>query len=86
MCTMQEREKRVLEALAINSLDGTDLSERCMKLLQSYIEGKSTIEENIEGIKNYYLNQKEDKPVQAYPLFDYRPIIISFYLIASEIK
>lgn len=57
-----------------------------MKLLQSYIEGKSTIEENIEGIKNYYLNQKEDKPVQAYPLFDYRPIIISFYLIASEIK
>lgn len=23
MCTMQEREKRVLEALAINSLDGT---------------------------------------------------------------
>lgn len=34
-----------------------------MKLLQSYIEGKSTIEENIEGIKNYYLNQKEDKPV-----------------------
>lgn len=63
MCTMQEREKRVSEALAINSLDGTDLSERCMKLLQSYIEGKSTIEENIEGIKNYYLNQKEDKPV-----------------------
>lgn len=63
MCTMQEREKRVSEALAISSLDGTDLSERCMKLLQSYIEGKSTIEENIEGIKNYYLNQKEDKPV-----------------------
>lgn len=63
MCTMQEREKRVLEALAINSLDGTDLSERCMKLLQSYIEGKSMIEENIEGIKNYYLNQKEDRPV-----------------------
>lgn len=63
MCTMQEREKRVSEALAINSLDGTDLSERFMKLLQSYIEGKSTIEENIEGIKNYYLNQKEDKPV-----------------------
>ncbi|MDU6274078.1 MAG: hypothetical protein E7K67_00495 [Peptostreptococcaceae bacterium] len=56
MCTMQEREKRVSEALAINSLDGTDLSERCMKLLQSYIEGKSMIEENIEGIKNYYLN------------------------------
>lgn len=63
MCTMQEREKRVSEALAISSLDGTDLSERCMKLLQSYIEGKSMIEENIEGIKNYYLNQKEDKPV-----------------------
>lgn len=63
MCTRQEREKRVSEALAINYLDVTDPSERCMKLLQSYIEGKSTIEENIESIENYYLNQKEDKPV-----------------------
>lgn len=63
MCKRREREKRVSEALTINSLDGTDPSERCMELLQSYIEGKSTIEENIESIKNYYLNQKGDKPV-----------------------
>lgn len=57
------KRKRVSEALAINSLDAAEPSERCMELLQSYIEGKSTIEENIESIKNYYLNQKEDKPV-----------------------
>lgn len=45
MCIRREREKRVLEALAINSLDAVDPSERCMELLQSYSEGKSTIEE-----------------------------------------
>lgn len=62
MYKKREREKRVAEALAINSLDGMDPSERGMELLKSYIEGKSTIEENKESIIEHYLNQKEDKP------------------------
>ncbi|MGL4911792.1 MAG: hypothetical protein ACRC3Y_05095 [Romboutsia sp.] len=56
------RYKNVKEALAINSLDGAEPSEECLRLLQLYIDGNSTIEENKERIINRYLNQKEDKP------------------------
>lgn len=63
MCTRQEREKRVSEALAINSLDAAEPSEECMELLEDYMDGSRTIEENKESIINRYLNQKEDKPI-----------------------
>ena len=56
------RAKKVREALSINSLDAGEPSDECMRLLQLYIDGKNTIEENKENILTYYLNQKEDKP------------------------
>lgn len=50
----EEREKNVKFALAISSLGGKEPSEEGMKLIQDYIEGRSTIEENIEKLKALY--------------------------------
>ena len=48
------RKKKVKEALSINSLDAKNPTEECMQLLNDYVEGKSTIEENKEKIIEGY--------------------------------
>lgn len=55
------RAKKVKEALAISSVDAPDPSDECVELLQSYIEGKSTIEENKKIIINKYINKYINK-------------------------
>ena len=57
------RAKQVNEALAMNSLDAVEPSVECMELLQLYIDGKSSIDENKKNIINNYLNPKENKPI-----------------------
>ncbi|MGL5381729.1 hypothetical protein [Clostridium sp.] len=52
--TKELREKKVKEALAINSLDAKEPTEECMKLLEDYVEGRSTIEENKAKIIEKY--------------------------------
>ncbi|MEG2110387.1 MAG: hypothetical protein RRY19_11430 [Clostridium sp.] len=55
------REKKVEEALAINSLDAKNPTKECMELLNDYVEGKSTIEENKAKIIERYTKQDQNK-------------------------
>lgn len=54
----KEREKNVEFALAINDIDGAEPSKEGIELLQNYIDGKDTIEENIEKLKAIYSMKK----------------------------
>ena len=54
----EDRIKKVDFALAINALDGAEPSKKGMELLQNYIDGKDTIEENIEKLKAIYSIKK----------------------------
>lgn len=57
MTSKLERSKAVREALAINSLDAGEPSNELMRLLQNYIDGYSTIEENKKIIIKRYQNK-----------------------------
>ncbi|KAB3529194.1 hypothetical protein F8154_14950 [Alkaliphilus pronyensis] len=54
---MDDRKKRkeaVEFALTFNTFGGVEPSDECKKLIEDYIEGKSTPEKNIEKLKKIY--------------------------------
>lgn len=50
----EERIKKANSAIAINSLDSIPPSKECNEMLQDYIDGKTTVEENIKKLIEKY--------------------------------
>lgn len=52
--SIEKRRERIDFALTINALDGAEPSKEGMELLEDYINGKESLEENIARLKAMY--------------------------------